>query len=226
MLVFSSSIIHLYYLAFTPRTDDTIECGKRKSCRTKEKLSYIEDNHRRTVTLSRRKSTMFNNAFKLNVMTGANVFLLIETPRKRLAWGSDTFMSQYKNGTLKSVVNQEIVDPLKISETSLGKDIEGVQPLDNTPDKVEVNSGLATVLGVDNRNITHVTPCNSDKGKLHPRGLDFVGKSGNVPEPVVELLMNTPTPQIWEEEIPQQYEQTYVAVTFIDENQIINVVAT
>ena len=47
---------------------------------SKESLSYIVNSTTRAEALSKRKSTLFSNAFKLNVMTGAKVFLAVESP--------------------------------------------------------------------------------------------------------------------------------------------------
>lgn len=44
-------------------------------------------------------------------MTGAKVFLAVETPRKRTVWETEEFMKDYLDGGIKSVANQELLKP-------------------------------------------------------------------------------------------------------------------
>ena len=76
------------------------------------------------MSLCRRKTTLFKEGFKLNIMTGAEMFLIVESPRQRLVWGSDKLYGLYERGELKPISADKIFKPAK----EIGESDEHKQP--------------------------------------------------------------------------------------------------
>lgn len=142
-LTVASSILLLTPIgAFVFILSDNVQKNKtrRVSSRGKEKLQYVKNASQRKVTLSRRKSTLFKNAFKLHIMTNAEVFLIAQpTKQHRIVWGSPRLMGDYENGVLKPTVGQELLSP----EEAVGYCVEGDQngpivvPMTATPEQMD-----------------------------------------------------------------------------------------
>ena len=114
LTVASSTLLLMPIDAFVFILSDNVQENKtrRVSARGKEKLQYVKNASQRKVTLSRRKSTLFKNAFKLHIMTNAEVFLIVQpTKQHRIVWGSPRLMGDYENGVLKPTVGQELLSP-------------------------------------------------------------------------------------------------------------------
>lgn len=142
LTVASSTLLLMPIDAFVFILSDNVQENKtrRVSSRGKEKLQYVKNASQRKVTLSRRKSTLFKNAFKLHIMTNAEVFLIAQpTKQHRIVWGSPRLMGDYENGVLKPTVGQELLSP----EEAVGYSVEGDQngpivvPMTATPEQMD-----------------------------------------------------------------------------------------
>lgn len=142
LTVASSTLLLMPIDAFVFILSDNVQKNKtrRVSSRGKEKLQYVKNASQRKVTLSRRKSTLFKNAFKLHIMTNAEVFLIAQpTKQHRIVWGSPRLMGDYENGVLKPTVGQELLSP----EEAVGYSVEGDQngpivvPMTATPEQMD-----------------------------------------------------------------------------------------
>ncbi|XP_032218850.1 uncharacterized protein LOC116601981 [Nematostella vectensis] len=186
-----------------PEINSGLSSAKKKTKRSKEKYCYIEDSKRRAITLSKRKATLFQNFMKLNIMSGADAFMIIETPRKRFVWGSDKYMKLYTSAKLRPTLHQEIVD---LTDTSTSEEVQnaelssmGVAPLEDTPHRVNMHESLANVLGVANKT-------------LPPKAI--------IPDAVAGVLNESPPAQVLEQDVPLQRLHPPVELTYVQDSDI------
>ena len=203
--------------AFVFILSDNVQENKtrRVSSRGKEKLQYVKNASQRKVTLSRRKSTLFKNAFKLHIMTNAEVFLIVQpTKQHRIVWGSPRLMGDYENGVLKPTVGQELLSP----EEAVGYSVEGDQngpivvPMTATPEQMDdMSPTLANVLG-------HVPNTSGmSETTLPTTGFE------NIPNPVREVLRRRPRARLnFHEMAPLNRVQT--EITFVPDENVITAI--
>lgn len=217
-LTVASSILLLMPIdAFVFILSDNVQENKtrRVSSRGKEKLQYVKNASQRKVTLSRRKSTLFKNAFKLHIMTNAEVFLIVQpTKQHRIVWGSPRLMGDYENGVLKPTVGQELLSP----EEAVGYSVEGDQngpivvPMTATPEQMDdMSPTLANVLG-------HVPNTSGmSETTLPTTGFE------NIPNPVREVLRRRPRARLnFHEMAPLNRVQT--EITFVPDENVITAI--
>lgn len=217
-LTVASSILLLMPIdAFVFILSDNVQENKtrRVSSRGKEKLQYVKNASQRKVTLSRRKSTLFKNAFKLHIMTNAEVFLIVQpTKQHRIVWGSPRLMGDYENGVLKPTVGQELLSP----EEAVGYSVEGDQngpivvPMTATPEQMDdMSPTLANVLG-------HVPNTSGmSETTLPTTGFE------NIPNPVREVLRRSPRARLnFHEMAPLNRVQT--EITFVPDENVITAI--
>lgn len=83
---------------------------------------------------------------KLHVMTKTEVLIIIEKGQQRYVCGSDDTLKRYENEELKpKESDKKIKDGTVETEDQIGA--LGVCPLEDTPDKLDLDLNLATVLG-------------------------------------------------------------------------------
>ena len=217
-LTVASSILLLMPIdAFVFILSDNVQENKtrRVSSRGKEKLQYVKNASQRKVTLSRRKSTLFKNAFKLHIMTNAEVFLIVQpTKQHRMVWGSPRLMGDYENRVLKPTVGQELLSP----EEAVGYSVEGDQngpivvPMTATPEQMDdMSPTLANVLG-------HV-PNTSGMSETTLLTTGFE----NIPNPVREVLRRSPRARLnFHEMAPLNRVQT--EITFVPDENVITAI--
>lgn len=175
----------------------------------------MENASQRKVALSRRKSTLFKNAFELHVMTNAEVFLIVQPIKQhRIVWGSPRLMGKYENGVLKPTIGQELLSP----EETGGYSVEGVQngpvvdPVTATPEQmVDISPTLANVLG-------HVPNTSRMSETTSP-----ITGFENIPSPVREVLRRRPRARLnFNEKAPVIREQT--EITFVSDENVITAI--
>lgn len=135
----------------------------------------------RKVTLSRRKTKLFKDAFKLHIMTKAVVSLIIQPSKQhQIVWGSPSLKTDYESGKLKPIVGQQFVSP----EEKDGQNGEpAVEAMTETPERRNnMSPSLANVLG-------H-TPTNHHQSTLTED--TSIPELQNVPAPVREILLRRP----------------------------------
>ena len=217
LTVASSTLLLMPIDAFVFILSDNVQENKtrRVSSRGKEKLQYVKNASQRKVTLSRRKSTLFKNAFKLHIMTNAEVFLIVQpTKQHRIVWGSPRLMGDYENGVLKPTVGQELLSP----EEAVGYSVEGDQngpivvPMTATPEQMDdMSPTLANVLG-------HVPNTSGmSETTLPTTGFE------NIPNPVREVLRRRPRARLnFHEMAPLNRVQT--EITFVPDENVITAI--
>ena len=217
LTVASSTLLLMPIDAFVFILSDNVQKNKtrRVSSRGKEKLQYVKNASQRKVTLSRRKSTLFKNAFKLHIMTNAEVFLIAQpTKQHRIVWGSPRLMGDYENGVLKPTVGQELLSP----EEAVGYSVEGDQngpivvPMTATPEQMDdMSPTLANVLG-------HVPNTSGmSETTLSTTGFE------NIPNPVREVLRRRPRARLnFHEMAPLNRVQT--EITFVPDENVITAI--
>lgn len=217
LTVASSTLLLMPIDAFVFILSDNVQKNKtrRVSSRGKEKLQYVKNASQRKVTLSRRKSTLFKNAFKLHIMTNAEVFIIAQpTKQHRIVWGSPRLMGDYENGVLKPTVGQELLSP----EEAVGYSVEGDQngpivvPMTATPEQMDdMSPTLANVLG-------HV-PNTSGMSETTLLTTGFE----NIPNPVREVLRRRPRARLnFHEMAPLNRVQT--EITFVPDENVITAI--
>ena len=197
------------------------EIGKTIVPRTKEKHCYVEGASARANTLCKRKRTLFNKAMMLHVKTKAEVLILIDNGKQRHVCGSDSIMKTYEDGKLRPSdsdkrYKENLVSHLEDEVSNLG-----VCPLENTPDKLELDSTLAGVLG----HSTQYTVAENPNTEGRPQGqgsIDLNASSTSaLSEPVRQLLLNRRNPQLSQEELSNiDSTQSASKITFISEDSI------
>lgn len=189
---------------------NSLRRDKARSSRGKEKLKYVENSSQRKVTLSRRKSTLFKNVFKLHVMTKAEVLLIVQpTKQHRIVWGSPLMKEEYANGALKPTVGQNFLSDKEMEGQSAGGTHDNgptVDPMTATPEqRVDMSPTLANVLG---HNSNSATMSSNTPGPE------------NVPSLVQEVLRRRPRARLFfGEKAPVIREQT--EITFISDETVI-----
>ena len=135
----------------------------------------------RKVTLSRRKTKLFKDAFKLHIMTKPVVSLIIQPSKQhQIVWGSPSLKTDYESGKLKPIVGQQFVSP----EEKDGQNGEpAVEAMTETPERRNnMSPSLANVLGHTPTNHHQSTPTEDTS----------IPELQNVPAPVREILLRRP----------------------------------
>ena len=92
----------------------------------------------------RRKLGLFNQAYKLETMTGANVLVIVEKDSRRRFYGSGKLQEEFIAGTLKGRVDERE----HVENNSTRRSIYKVKPLDSTPSPSSCDtSALSRVIG-------------------------------------------------------------------------------
>lgn len=198
--------------------------GKKTSHRPKERLAFVQNAHSRSCTLYKRKKTLFDKGLRLHAMTKSEVLIIIDQPNgQRFVCGSDVILDSYKKGNLHPSEKDKTYEGSRVISPD-DSDIPGVEPLDNTPDKMDIDQRLASVLGHET-----TTPAAEPIGR-HGRcrrrlPLIQVNEVSNAalqaPTPVKELLIDRPTPQLTvqeKEEVPPIQKQS--KISFISDQEV------
>lgn len=202
--------MHLYI----SRPSQNCEVGKKKVSRSKEKLCYVDNPAARASSLCKRKRTLFNKGMKLHVMTKAEVLIIIEKGQQRYVCGKDDILKRYENEELKPKESDKKIKDGTV-ETDDQMDALGVCPLEDTPDKLDLDHNLATVLGHSKESTSTVNPRRNERF----RSLQLVDRL--VSEPVMQLLLNRASPQLNEEEL-SCIDPVQVAskITFVSDDSV------
>ena len=189
--------------------------GKKKTSRPKEKIAFVKNAHARSCTLYKRKATLFSKGLKLHAMTKAEVLIIVDQPNgQRFVCGSDIILDKYNKGTIRPTETDKKYDG-STTTSPVESDIPGILPLGDTPDKMDLDESLASVLGHERAIVPTTTPASR-------RRLPFRNPSEAVlPTPVKELLLNRPKPQLnakEKEEVPLIQRQS--KITFISDDDV------
>lgn len=95
----------------------------------------------------------------------------------------------------------------------------GVEPLDNTPDKIDIDQRLASVLGHETTTAPAAKPVS--RCRRHITLNEVSNAALQAPAPVKELLFNRPIPQLTErekEEVPPIQKQS--KINFISDEEV------
>lgn len=187
------------------------EVGKKKTSRPKEQVTFVKNAQARSCTLYKRKATLFSKGLKLHAMTKSEVLIIVDQPNgQRFVCGSDIILDKYNKGTLRPTETDKKYDGSNTTSPE-ESDVPGILPLVNTPDKIDLDESLASVLGHERA----IVP-------TRRRRLPFRNPSEPVlPSPVRELLLNRPTPQLNDkekEEVPLIQRQS--KITFISDDDV------
>ena len=158
---------------------------------------------------------MFSKGLKLHAMTKAEVLIIVDQPNgQRFVCGSDIILDKYNKGTLRPTEADKKFDG-STTTSPMESDVPGILPLGNTPDKIDLDESLASVLGHERAIVPTTTP-------VSRRRLPFRNPSeAALPTPVKELLFNRPTPQLNDkekEEVPLIQRQS--KITFISDDDV------
>lgn len=156
-------------------------------------------------------------------MTKSEVLIIVDQPNgQRIVCGSDVILDNYKKGNLSpSDKDQTYKGSTAISPDD--SDIPGVEPLDNTPDKMDIDQRLASVLGHETTTAPAAKPVSRCRRHLP---LNEVSNAAlQAPTPVKELLLDKAIPQLTEqekEEVPPIQKQT--KINFVSDNEVAHFV--
>ena len=131
-------------------------------------------------------------------MTKSEVLIIIDQPNgQRFVCGSNVILDSYKKGNLRPTEKDKTYEgSTTISPTD--SEMPGVEPLDNTPDRIDIDQRLASVLGHETTTAPAAKPVSRCRRHLP---LDEVSNAAlQVPALVKELLLNRPIPQLTEQE--------------------------
>ena len=157
----------------------------------------------------------------LHVKTKAEVLIIINNGKQRHVCGSDSIMKTYADGKLRpsdsdKMYKENLVSYLEDQVSNLG-----VCPLENAPDKLELGSTLAGVLGHSTEYTVAENPDTEGQPRSQ-RSIDLHASSTSaLSEPVRQLPLNRRKPQLSQEE-PSNIDSTQLAskITFISEDSI------
>lgn len=205
----------------TKATEPTYENGKKTVPPTKEKHCYVEGASARANTLCKRKRTLFNKAMMLHVKTKAEVLIIIDNGKQRHVCGSDSIMKTYEDGKLRpsdsdKMYKENLVSYLEDQVSNLG-----VYPLENAPDRLELDSTLAGVLGHSTEYTVAENPGTEGQPRSQ-RSIDLHASSTSaLSEPLRQLLLNRRKPQLSQEELSNiDSIQLASKITFVSEDSI------
>ena len=126
-------------------------------------------------------------------VTKAEVLIIVDQPNgRRFACGSNVILDEYNKGTMTPTEKDKRYDESAVKSPG-STDVPGVEPLDVTPDKIDTDERLASVL-VHERAIASAAEPDSRKQ------LSFGPSEAVLPTPVRELLLDKPTPQLSDQE--------------------------
>ena len=175
-------------------------------------MAYISNSQARSSALYRRKATLFQKARALHTMTKAEVIIVIDHNGQRFVSGSLGLLETYNKGILKPTQAEHRYDA---PDTSTDPDRPEIEPLQDTPEHINIDRRLAGVLGHSStRDETRVPP--SRKRLHYGDSFDAV-----IPTPVKELLFNKPVPQLSDKEkndIPTVQKQS--KISFISDESV------
>ena len=177
-------------------------------------MAYISNSQARSSALYRRKATLFQKARALHAMTKAEVIIVIDHNGQRFVGGSLGLLDTYNKGILKPTQAEHRYDAPDISTHP---DHPEIEPLQDTPEHINIDRRLAGVLGHSStreRDETRVPP---SRKRLH------YGDSSDavIPTPVKELLFNKPMPKLTDKEkndIPTIQKQS--KISFISDESV------
>ena len=114
-------------------------------------------------------------------VTKAEALITVDQPNgQRFACGSNVILDKYNKGTLTPTEKDKRYDESAVKSPG-STDVPGVEPLDVTPDKIDIDERLASVLGHE-RALASVAEPDSRKR------LSFGPSEAVLPTPVKELL--------------------------------------
>jgi len=123
----------------------------------------------------------------------AEVLITVGQPNgQRFACGSNVILDKYNKGTLIPTEKDKRYEENAVKSPG-STDVPGVEPLDVTPDKIDIDERLASVLGHERAIASAAEP---DSRKR----LSFGPSEAVLPTPVRELLLDRPTPQLSDQE--------------------------
>ena len=200
------------------RTEKRVEVGKKISHRPKERIAFVQNAHSRSCTLYKRKKTLFDKGLRLHAMTKSEVLIIIDQPNgQRFVCGSDVILDNYKKGNLSPTEKDKTYEGSTISSDD--SDMPGVEPLDDTPNKIDIDQRLANVLGHETTTAPAAKPVSRCRRRL--RINEVSNAALQAPTPVKELLLDRPIPQLTEqekEEVPPIQKQS--KINFISDKEV------
>jgi len=154
-------------------------------------------------------------------MTKSEVLFIIDQPNgQRFVCGSNVILDNYKKGNLSPTEKDKTYKGSTTTSPD-DSDMPGVEPLDNTPDKIDIDQCLASVLGHETTTAPAAKPVSRCRRHLP---LNEVSMSAlQVPAPVKELLLNRPKPQLTaqeKEEVPPIQKQSTINFNFISDEEV------
>ena len=139
-------------------------------------------------------------------VTKAEALITVDQPNgQRFACGSNVILDKYNKGTLTPTEKDKRYDESAVKSPG-GTDVPGVEPLDVTPDRIDIDERLASVLGHE-RALASVAEPDSRKR------LSFGPLEAVLPTPVKELLLDRSTPQLSDQqrdEVPPVQRQSKI----------------
>lgn len=152
-------------------------------------------------------------------MTKSEVLIIIDQPNgQRFVCGSDVILDIYKKGNLSPTEKDKTYE----GSTIISPDdsyMPGVEPLDVTPDKIDIDQRLASVLGHETTTAPAAKPVSRCRRRLPLKELSNAALQA--PTPVKELLLARPIPQLTEQEkedVPPIQKQS--KISFISDKEV------
>ena len=137
---------------------------------------------------------MIGPKIRIVVVTKAEVLIIVDQPNgQRFVCGSNVILDKYNKGTLTPTEKDRRYDESAVKSPG-STDVPGVEPLDVTPYKIDIDERLASVLVHERANIASAAEPDSRKQ------LSFGPSEAVLPTPVRELLLDRPTPQLSDQE--------------------------
>ena len=125
-------------------------------------MAYISNSQARSSALYRLKATLFQKGHALHTMTKAEVIIVIDHKGQRFVGGSLGLLETYNKGILKPTRAEHRYDA---PETATDPDRPKIEPLEDTPEHINIDHRLPGVLGYSStRGETRVPP---SRKRLH-----------------------------------------------------------
>ena len=176
-----SRFIYSRHVSYRETTcNQKVEVGKKQNHRCKEKVAFVKKAKSRSCNNYKRKATLFSKGLKLHAMTKAEVLIIVDQPnRQRSVCGSNDILDKYNKGTLRPTEKDNRHDGNAI-KSSCSTDVPRVEPLDDAPDKIDIDERLASVLGHERAIAPAAQPVSIKRLSFGPMMWNFLCNKGKL----------------------------------------------
>lgn len=137
---------------------------------------------------------LFDKGLKLHAMMKSEVLIVIDQPNgQQFVCGSDVILNKFKKGNLSPTEKDKTCNGSTVIFPD-DSDIPGVEPLDNTLDKMDIDQRLASALGHETTTLAAEPFSRQGRCRRHLRLNEASNAALQTPTPVKELLKDRPIP--------------------------------